>query len=1202
MKRFLGCILGLILAWSFCTGAVAQQPATKAPEPEDITLPVLELRISDLESDEGIDADTKTAALDIYKQATEEIQRANEYAKQAADFALLTSEGPKLLKAIREELAKPLAEPNLAPPADATLQQLEQALSQANADLQAARQSVTELQTEANHRNERRTTLPDLIAAARRKLVEADDSSTAQPREGEPKVLSDARRTLQSARRQALRHEVDALEAEAASYDARQELLPARRDRAQRRVQEAEKRVSAWQDLVSKRRQAEAAQTAREAQRLSREAARQHPALRHFADETAKRAKARTGATSVAARIDQTQQKLAQVRADLEALNTQSLSIQRRLDASGLNRATGLLLRHQYDALPDETTLWQKTRSTQRAMEDAEYALIELQEERLSAGDIDRVVQKLLAQIPASEVADGKSNLSEVAHELATARRDLLDLLIADATTYFDKLVDLNTAQRELLASVKSHRAYIEERILWVRSISKDRLPRLTDVRDAVAWLIEPSNWQQAATATTSYIESRWHWTVLVTVLLTALWVAGFTCRKRVNKYSDLVSRFRTDAFSHTIKVLLLTGVLAAPASLTLYVLGWLIEQPEGQPSIALAIGAGMHSAAIFLLPIAFTRQILRKNGLAASHFRWPAEAITPICYNLRWFTPAAVSLTLLVTAFDHTDNESVNATLGRLFFTIKLAVLAVFMYRVLRPTGPVLRQFMIENKGGWVYKLRYIWYPLIITAPLAFAALSWMGFYYTALQLEIQLENSLVLALALMVANGIMLRWLFIARRRVAVKDAQRRRKLALSEASTSHGSEESNQQDNGQVNDEEKIDLPAVSGQTRQLIRAAIAITVVIGLYSIWSQTLPALRMLDRIQIWPSVQIVESGHNTHGRATRPEGAAKNLVQSGTNGESMLAPAMQGIAPNIDNRESQTSQPPISITLADIGLFLIVLIGTWIAFRNVPGLVEIVILQRLPLDAGSRYALSTIFRYVIAIVGIFIAFKLLGISWTKVQWLAAALTFGLSFGLQDIFANFASGLIILAERPIRVGDTVTVSGETGSVTRIRMRATTILDWDRKEIVIPNKTFITNDIINWSLSDSVLRIIIPVGVSYESDVEKVETLLMQIADQNPMILREPNPQVLFKSFGESTLDFELRIFISSIDTYFSANHTLHMDITKSFRKAGIEIAFPQRDLHIRSADGLAELSAKYAQSALQNPKPSGEARTEGNSG
>ncbi|HQL54788.1 MAG TPA: mechanosensitive ion channel, partial [Phycisphaerae bacterium] len=176
----------------------------------------------------------------------------------------------------------------------------------------------------------------------------------------------------------------------------------------------------------------------------------------------------------------------------------------------------------------------------------------------------------------------------------------------------------------------------------------------------------------------------------------------------------------------------------------------------------------------------------------------------------------------------------------------------------------------------------------------------------------------------------------------------------------------------------------------------------------------------------------------------------------------------------------------------------------------------------------------------------------------------------GLGFGLQEIFANFVSGLMLLFERPIRIGDTVTIGNITGTVTRIQIRATTITDWDRKELVIPNKEFITGQVVNWTLSDPMQRIVTTVGVAYGSDTDLVEKLLYQVAREEPNVLAEPEPRVYFRGFGESTLDFELRVFISHIDLLVRTKHQLHKAIDQAFRAAGIEIAFPQRDLHVRS--------------------------------
>jgi potassium efflux system protein len=191
-------------------------------------------------------------------------------------------------------------------------------------------------------------------------------------------------------------------------------------------------------------------------------------------------------------------------------------------------------------------------------------------------------------------------------------------------------------------------------------------------------------------------------------------------------------------------------------------------------------------------------------------------------------------------------------------------------------------------------------------------------------------------------------------------------------------------------------------------------------------------------------------------------------------------------------------------------------------------------------------------------------------VGWSNIQWLVAAVGLGLGFGLQEIFANFVSGLIILFERPIRVGDTVTVGNISGVVSRIRIRATWITGFDRKELVVPNKEFVTTQLVNWSLSDAISRVEIRVGIAYGSDTEKAIELLQDAADANPDVLRDPAPSVLFRGFGDSSLDFELRAFSPDMERRLPIVHALHMAIDRSFRTNGIEIAFPQRDVHLRS--------------------------------
>ena len=195
-----------------------------------------------------------------------------------------------------------------------------------------------------------------------------------------------------------------------------------------------------------------------------------------------------------------------------------------------------------------------------------------------------------------------------------------------------------------------------------------------------------------------------------------------------------------------------------------------------------------------------------------------------------------------------------------------------------------------------------------------------------------------------------------------------------------------------------------------------------------------------------------------------------------------------------------------------------------------------------------------------------------MSITWVSVQWLAAGMTLGLGFGLQEIFPNFVSGLILLFERPIRVGDVITLGDTTGTVTDIRIRATTVTNWDRKEPIVPNKELITGRLLNWTLSDPVNRIVITVGVAYKSDTRKARSILLAVAYEHPNVLRDPTPNVTFEEFGDSTLNFVLRCYLAGMDVRLATIHELHETINDRFNEEEIEIAFPQQGLHIRSVE------------------------------
>lgn len=403
----------------------------------------------------------------------------------------------------------------------------------------------------------------------------------------------------------------------------------------------------------------------------------------------------------------------------------------------------------------------------------------------------------------------------------------------------------------------------------------------------------------------------------------------------------------------------------------------------------------------------------------------------------------------------------------------------------------------------------------LFSVLPLALIVVVGFGYYYTALKLTGRLIDTLYLLLAWIVIEATLIRGLTVAARRLAYQRALSKRETQNEEA-----------MDSSESTGEAGLDIEQVNQQSLRLTRLTMFGLFFAVLYWVWSDLISVVSYLDNVVLYEFVS----------------GAGDAVTTN-------------------------------AITLNNLlGALLIVAITVAVA-RNLPGLLEVLVLSKLHLAQGSAYATTTLLSYVLAGIGIVSTLSTLGVSWDKLQWLVAALSVGLGFGMQEIFANFISGLIILFERPVRIGDVVTIGNLSGTVSRIRIRATTITDFDRKDIIVPNKTFITGQLVNWSLSDTVTRVTIKVGVGYGSDLDQVKKLLYKAAQDNPRVLKEPEPQVFFLTFGESTLDHELRIHVRDLGDRNPATDEINRFIDREFAKAGIAIAFRQVDVFLKNFDG-----------------------------
>jgi small-conductance mechanosensitive channel len=258
-------------------------------------------------------------------------------------------------------------------------------------------------------------------------------------------------------------------------------------------------------------------------------------------------------------------------------------------------------------------------------------------------------------------------------------------------------------------------------------------------------------------------------------------------------------------------------------------------------------------------------------------------------------------------------------------------------------------------------------------------------------------------------------------------------------------------------------------------------------------------------------------------------------------------------------------------ITLWSVLYVLVLIILLFWAAKRVQNLLSQKLLIRTNLDPAGRHAVGTIVHYLLLLVGFLIILQLAGIDLTTLHVLAGAVGIGVGFGLQSVISNFFAGLIIMFERPIKIGDRIEVDGVDGDVVEIGVRSTVVLTNDNIAIIVPNSKFITENVVNWQYNDGKVRFCIPVGVAYGSDVKLVQKVLLEVAKEAEDVLESPQPVVRLLEFGDSSLNFELRVWSETqINRKGRLTSIINLAVYEKFREHGIEIPFPQRDLHVRS--------------------------------
>lgn len=1089
-------------------------------------------KLEEIQAAADLDESAKTELVSRWTEIVETLRTGAAAAAQVTEFQAQIDQAPARMEELQTALAQPAAEVTVDTYTDAELAQLEQELSTASAGLEEARKQLADLEAEPARRAARRKSVPEALAAARQRLEEVRAQLQATP--SEPTAQSEAARTLLAAKQWALSQEIKSYETELRFYDGANQLLTLRIDHAIRGITQQDKFVKRLQDLIVRRRQSDARQAASEARQL-RGRIEELPYLREWAEAKREQnemmARQRTGPDGLIARTDAAQEEVHAMEARVDRVTGDFASVSERIEAVGLNNAVGMLLRKYLTDLPSLSVHRSNIKTRESTIAEVQLELIQLREERRSVADVEAAVATIMDGLPAVATEEERATVEAVARELLRTTRDNLDALLADTNTYFEALQNLDAAERELVAETSKFYNYIDEHVLWIASGTPFGVDAARESWEGAQWLTAPSHWSVTARVVLRSLRQYMLPYLLLTFGAALVLLIRRRVRGRLQDLGATASKRSTTSLRPTIDAALLTIIVSAPVPFLLWIVGWIIRVSPSEIEFSVGVGEGLQIAAMALLWITFVRQIARKEGLGEAHFGWPESATQSLRLHLAWLAAAVVPSLFLLGIIERGDYKE---SLGRVVYVFALGAVAVFAWIVFRPKHGAF-QVILENRRSKEYsqRLRAWWHVLLTAFPLVLGVVALAGYFYTSQRLATLFFLTVGLSTIIFFFYGLILRWLMLTRRAMAIDQARKR--LAALKARDTEGE----QQPEIPV-EEMEVDLAKVDVQTQRLVRVVLVMAFVVGLWIIWAETLPALNILNRVELpWSRVQTVE----------------RTVLVDG--------------APVIEREEVEVPVTGVHVLAA-----ILIALVTIAATRNLPGLLEVAVLQRLAIGAGERYAITTVMRYLLAVVGGVLTFQAIGIGWGKVQWLVAAVGLGLGFGLQEIFANFVSGLIILFERPIRVGDTVTVGGISGTVTRIRIRATTITDFDRKELIVPNKEFVTSQLVNWTLSTTTLRIVIPLRIAYGSDTRRVEQILYELARSHPDVMKDPGPEVWFMSIGDSAFHFELRVFSAALDTVSSIRHELLMQIDDTFNEAGIVLAFPQQDVHVRSFDGL----------------------------
>ncbi|GAA3949779.1 mechanosensitive ion channel domain-containing protein [Allohahella marinimesophila] len=811
-----------------------------------------------------------------------------------------------------------------------------------------------------------------------------------------------------------------------------------------------------------------------------------------------------------------------------------------KVEVAGLSQALGQILLEERRQLREPRLQEARALTSQDLIARAGLSQIQNAEMRRDLRDLEDFAERLYRREKLKPAEMEQAEFVDMMIPVLETRRSILDELTSADQSYLQSLSELDYMLTQLDDVGESYQAFINERLLWIRSSPVVDGGMLLGIGTQVRELMRFQHWRGLLVDIRESLSAGLVWWV-VAFLAFAAYLRRYSLKVMLRNYAVPLGRLSTDSFAWSAKALLVTILLALPWPVIFWSISMALEQTPLQSRPAVALTAALHGMVSLLFYLQVIRMLCVPDGIAVAHLRWPREHVEMIYRDLNRFLYLVLPLILVASFIINFDFGSGVGALPNLVPLLSLTALGYALVKLFSRDRGVIRIYLRYRHREASSRAHRFLIVSSILIPAALGGTALLGYLYTVGTVFVLISDTIFLLVALLVVHLLMVRGIILTQRKVAYKRAIEKRNAARLTARAAAlpvtAPDEHEAVRNPEITaaveaaveagQESGLDIAVLSKGMRELLSTVMLAAGAFGLWFIWEDVLPAFNIFEEVAIW---QYTE----------------------GTGEEARIVP----------------------VTLFDLGLSIFVIVLTIFAARRIPALLEFAVLQRLAMGPGGSYTIRTLAGYLVVGIGIIVALAQVGANWSQIGWMAAALSVGIGFGLQEIVANFISGLIILFERPIRVGDVVTVGDTDGVVTRIKIRATTIRNWDNKELLVPNKEFITSRLLNWTLTDETTRLLIPVGIAYGSDPRKAMQIISDVATSHPNVLTEPAPLVTFEAFGDSALQIFLRAFVGELALRLPVATELITQIYEALNEAEISIAYPQRDVHLSTSQPL----------------------------